>query len=103
MKKQAPFRAFESWPADAQMALLSMAWAIGPAALPSFHHFNAACDAMNFRAAAGFCKMTSRQPGSVPRNKANATLLLNASVVLAGESTFPRSRLFYPTDLSGAN
>ena len=56
LKKQAPFRAFESWPADAQMALLSMAWAMGPGALPSFHHFNAACDATNFAPPRGSAK-----------------------------------------------
>ena len=98
MKHQPSFQNFDSWPADAQLGLLSMAWAMGPAGPGGFPHFSAACKSGNFSAAAAECKMNEAgNPGLVPRNQANFLLFSNAAVV-AGDSTgaFPHSVLHYP-------
>jgi hypothetical protein len=99
------FKDFDTWPADAQLGLLSMAWAMGPAAPGQFPHFRAACQVMNFNTAAVESQMdASENPGLVPRNKANAVLFSNAAVVLAGEAQgrFQRSVLYYPQALKTA-
>jgi hypothetical protein len=103
LKRQPPFKEFESWPADGQLALLSMAWAMGPAGALNFHHFCASCATMDFKTAATQCKMNEQgNPGVIPRNKANCTLLSNAAAVIAGEKTknYERSTLYYPKALS---
>src|SRR5579871_13382 len=41
LKRQRPFQAFDTWPADAQLGLLSMAWAMGPGGPGQFPHFSA--------------------------------------------------------------
>jgi len=105
LKRQQWFQAFETWPADAQLGLLSMAWAMGPAGPGGFPHFRAACQKLDFKTAANECKMDETgNPGVVPRNQANFTLFANAAVVLAGEAqgTFQRATLFYPQALSAA-
>ena len=52
LMRQPPFQQFTAWPADAQMALLSMAWAMGPAGPQKFTRFCAACVNLDFRTAA---------------------------------------------------
>jgi hypothetical protein len=105
MKRHVPsFRDCETWPADAQMGLLSMAWAMGPAfaSPPHWPSFRAACQIPDFDAAAENCRMTEAgNPGVVPRNRANKTLFSNAAAVLAGEADgfYQRSVLYYPTML----
>jgi hypothetical protein len=39
LKRQPWFQDFDTWPADAQLGLLSMAWAMGPAAPGNFPSF----------------------------------------------------------------
>lgn len=98
MKRQQWFQNFDSWPADAQLGLLSMAWAMGPAGPGAFPNFRAACQSSNFNAAAAECKMNEAgNPGLIPRNRANVQLFSNAAVV-AGDTTgaLPHSVLFYP-------
>ena len=101
--KRQPWAAdFENWPADAQLGVLSMAWAMGPAGPGQFAHFRAACQRQDFAAAAKECKMDETgNPGLAPRNQANFTLFSNASIVLAEESggTYQRSTLYYPEAL----
>jgi hypothetical protein len=102
LKQQPWFKDFDTWPADAQLGLLSMAWAMGPDGPGQFPHFRAACQAMDFNTAAVESQMDATQnPGLVPRNKANAVLFSNAAVVLAGEAQgkFQRSVLYYPQEL----
>jgi GH24 family phage-related lysozyme (muramidase) len=92
---------YDSWPADAQLGLLSMAWAMGPAG-PEVYHFNTfmdACSKMDFDTAANNCKMSEAgNPGVVPRNVADRQLFSNAAAVLAGEKDFDykRETLYYP-------
>lgn len=88
---------YEDWPADAQLALHSLAWACGPAY--SFPNLDAACRRLDFEAAAGECRMDERgNPGLVPRNRANRVLFLNAARVVADGMN--RDVLYWPRDLS---
>ncbi len=71
---------FSTYPADAQLCLLSMAWAMGPAF--QFPKFEAAMHKRDFREAAKHCHMEdSKNPGLRPRNAADVILLLNAAAV----------------------
>lgn len=76
------FTDYESWPADAQLGLLSMAWAMGPA----FHYprFIEAARAKDFKTCATECHMDDRgNPGLRPRNVANLVLFENAATAIA--------------------
>lgn len=105
LKRQQPFRDWDSWPADAQLAVLSMAWALGPGGVMDFSRFCAACSALDFNTAAKECKMSEAgNPGVKPRNIANARLLRNAAIVqAAGQGgKFDRAALYYPRALMKA-
>jgi GH24 family phage-related lysozyme (muramidase) len=68
-----------TYPAPAQRALLSMAWAMGPGFPVTWPHFSAAVRARNWALASASCEIDSDgNPGVVPRNKANAALFLAA-------------------------
>ena len=98
LKRQPSFKDYDTWPADAQLAALSMAWAMGPAGVVNFHHFCASCAKLDFKTASTQGKMNEQgNPGLVPRNKANCTLLSNAAAVIAQGSE--RSTLYYPKAL----
>jgi hypothetical protein len=106
MKRQPWFQQFDQWPADAQLGLLSMAWAMGPAGPGGFPKFRAACQSLDFGSASQECKMNEAgNPGVVPRNQANATLFSNAAIVLAGaaKGVLDRSTLYYPRALTSAD
>ena len=81
---------YGDWPADAQLAILSMAWAMGAGhILPGgdFRSFIAAISKAppDFRAAAASSHIDDRNnPGLVPRNEANKILFENAARVLEG-------------------
>ena len=93
--KQTPFKGFDQWPADAQMALLSMAWAMGPGGPPQFKTMAAACEKLDFDKAAVNCRIDETgNPGVVPRNKADKLLFENAAAVVA--ATLDYSVLYYP-------
>jgi len=106
LKRQEWFLGFDTWPADAQLGLLSMAWAMGPAGPVGFPNFRAACQKLDFSTAAAECKMSEAgNPGLIPRNRANFTLFSNAAVVVASgaQSNFQRPNLYYPRVLSAAD
>jgi hypothetical protein len=69
---------YDDWPADAQMGLHSMAWAMGPAF--NFPSFKAATDKLDFDTAAAQGQMRP-SPGIAPRNAANKALFQNAAIV----------------------
>lgn len=72
------FPDWESWPADAQLATMSMSWACGPAF--RFPALDAALRDQDWKRAALHCKInTAGNPGIVPRNAANVGLYLNAA------------------------
>lgn len=90
---------FEVWPADAQLATHSMAWACGPAfgepGPRRFPRLAAALRAQDWRRAAAECRMDETgNPGLVPRNKANRVLYTNAA--MAPDPAL----LYWPRDLS---
>lgn len=86
------FPGFAELPADAQLGLLSMAWAMG--ANFRFPKFQAAIEQRDFERAAAEC--TIREAGNagvIPRNIANRQLFRNAARVLA-EGLDPAELLF---------
>jgi len=102
LKRQLWFQNFDTWPADAQLGLLSMAWAMGPAGPGGFPKFRSACQSLDFSTAAAECKMDEAgNPGLIPRNQANLTLFSNAAIVLAGgaQGSFQLANLYYPQAL----
>jgi hypothetical protein len=106
LKRQQWFQNFETWPADAQLGLLSMSWAMGPGGPGGFPQFRVACQNLDFKAAATECKMNEAgNPGLVPRNQANVTLVSNAAVVLAGQAqgSLQTATLYYPRVLTMAD
>jgi GH24 family phage-related lysozyme (muramidase) len=106
LKRQQWFQGFDSWPADAQLGLLSMAWAMGPGGPGGFPNFRSACQRLDFNSAAAECRMNEAgNPGLVPRNNANVTLFSNAAIVLAGASQadLERANLYYPRVLTAAD
>jgi GH24 family phage-related lysozyme (muramidase) len=78
------FPDFEEWPAEAQLAIHSLAWGCGPAF--RFPKLEAALKAKDFVTASGEVRMVANGVelyGLKPRNKANKELLLNAAKVVA--------------------
>lgn len=74
------FPYIEEWPACAQLAAHSMAWACGPAF--RFPLLEVAFRAEDWETASQQCHMNEAgNPGLVPRNRANVTLFLNAQRV----------------------
>ncbi len=68
---------FDRWPADAQLGLLSMAWAMGP----DFHfpRFRDAARSQDWDTCALECHINDdHNPGLRPRNEANKELFENA-------------------------
>jgi len=73
------FHDFDSWPADAQVALLSISWSGPGVVLARGDTFLRACAAWNFQLAAEKCDIPWKGPGTVPeRNRTNRLLFLNA-------------------------
>jgi hypothetical protein len=67
------FADLESWTADAQLGIFSMAWALGPAF--RFPNFQAAAQNRDWLTAARECKMSEAgNPGVIPRNVRNGLL-----------------------------
>ncbi len=90
-----PYTAYPNAPADAQLAILSMSWAMGPAF--NFPQFKAAFDAEDYRKA-GELSFFKGGGGSINarsgRNADNVIMFNNAAdVVKAGVD---RDRLFFP-------
>jgi GH24 family phage-related lysozyme (muramidase) len=80
LKANPAFANFDAWPADAQLGLLSMAWAMGPGFGPGFPHFSQAVSAGDFATAAADCQMNATgNPGLVRRNAANRQAFLYAA------------------------
>lgn len=92
------FPEIETWPADAQLATISMAWACG--ARFDFPRLEAALLARDFARAAVECHINETgNPGIVPRNRANKTLYRNAARVEAGDGELDPDVLYYPDEI----
>jgi len=75
------FPDFAAWPADAQLGIMSLAWAVG-AGLTEWPKFCAACTGRDWRTAATESVINStRNKGVIPRNNAQRRLFDNAAAV----------------------
>ncbi|HEY3732652.1 MAG TPA: hypothetical protein VGL63_01945 [Streptosporangiaceae bacterium] len=89
------FPAFATWPADAQLAGMSMCWALGPAFASQWPKLAAALNAKDWATAAANCSIsTTGNPGVAPRNTADIALFNNAAAV-AKNGADP-SVVYYP-------
>jgi hypothetical protein len=89
------FPQFDLFPADAQLAIFSMAWAVGAGFPQQFGNFRAAANAQNWTSAIAACGIrTDGNAGIVPRNAANRLCLANAQSVLS--QGIPLDTLFWP-------
>lgn len=89
------FPAWDSFPADAQLGICSMAWAVGPSFAVKFPSFAAAVNKGNWAGALAACKIREAgNPGVVPRNARNRHCFENARRVVA--HGLPRDVLCWP-------
>lgn len=66
---------YPDWPANAQLATMSMAWAMGAGFVAKFPSWAKAAKAQNWEECAKQCLMrTAGNPGLIPRNRANQAL-----------------------------
>lgn len=104
LKTDPAFMNFDQWPADAQLGLLSMAWALGASKIRlGWPNFKGACRKQDFDDMAKRCHINDvGNPGVAPRNDANRHLFKNAAAILANEgsnvaeNTNQRMTLYYP-------
>lgn len=74
------FPGLPSWPWQAQMATLSLCWAVGTALPRGWPRLTASLRAQDWTAAAEECEIRSEgNPGVVPRNRRNRALFLEAA------------------------
>lgn len=76
---RAAFPAWESWPAQAQLATLGMAWAAGPACFARFPRFSEAARRQDWATCSVECRLDETgNPGLKPRNAAQRALFVEA-------------------------
>ena len=76
------FAEWDEWSADAQLAVLSMAWAMGAGFTRVFKTFTKNCETQHWADASANCSINSKgNPGVIPRNAADRALLLAAQSV----------------------
>lgn len=93
--KRVHFPDIDSWPADAQLGTMSMAWACGPGFPQTFKNFKRAALANDWEGARAACKIReTNNPGVVPRNAHNRTCFSNAAIVV--QSELDPERLYWP-------
>jgi hypothetical protein len=93
---KARFVKFDSWPADAQLGLHSMAWSEGAGFWHIYPRFSSMCDALDFVGAAKECGISEvGNPGVRGRNIADELLFNNAAKVYADSQLDPE-KLYYP-------
>jgi GH24 family phage-related lysozyme (muramidase) len=74
------FHDWEEWPADSQLGVFSMAWAMGAGFVRFFPTFTKACQAHDWTTAAKQCLMkTTDNAGLIQRNHANVKLFTAAA------------------------
>jgi hypothetical protein len=78
------FPDYDDLPADAQLGVLSMAWAMGADFAPGYPKFTAAVNACDFVECAAQCSMDATgNPGLRPRNTADVKLFTAAAAVVS--------------------
>lgn len=97
------FPEYDDYPADAQLAMNSLAWALGPSYFSPkagrcyFPKLTEAIRGRDWRTASVECKMDETgNSGLRPRNAANRVMFTNAAIA---QGTLDPETLFYPTDL----
>ena len=74
------FADFDEWPADAQLATMSMAWAMGAGFPKTFKLWAEAAKKRDWVTCAAQCRINDKgNPGVTPRNAANRALFIAAS------------------------
>jgi GH24 family phage-related lysozyme (muramidase) len=75
------FQDWDNFPANAQLTIMSMAWAMGSLFYKEFPKFTKSCNLKHWLEASTECKIREAgNAGVVPRNAANKTLLENAEI-----------------------
>lgn len=96
------FDQWDSFPADAQLAIMSMAWAVGAGFYAKFPMLSRCIDAQDWDGCIANCKIREEgNPGVVPRNAANRFCFHNAALVKKlGVDT---DTLYWPGVMSGGD
>ncbi|AKV04733.1 hypothetical protein AKJ09_11396 [Labilithrix luteola] len=89
------FGNWASWPADAQLAMLSLTWVAGDGF--GSPRFELACRSLAFDAVANECRIPDDRVSIERRNAANRTLFRNAGHVV--RARLDPSVLYYPRDM----
>lgn len=90
---------FATYPADAQLAIHDMAWAMGAEFTNGYPHWTEAVQRGDWTTAAAECAIAHPRNTSIDaRNAANKVLFANAAAVVV--RGLPRETLYYPRDLS---
>ncbi|MCW2131656.1 putative peptidoglycan binding domain-containing protein [Arthrobacter sp. VKM Ac-2550] len=79
LKGRSDFSSFDAWPADAQLALLSMSWGMGP--MFRFPRFQAFVSQRNWTGAEAECRFNPEVGTIVTRNNLNQQCFRNAARV----------------------
>lgn len=95
------FPAWDTFPADAQLAIMSIAWAVGAGFYVKFTNLAHCIDAQDWEACVATCKIREEgNPGVVPRNAKNRFCFHNAAIVknckLDAEKLFWPETAIYP-------
>lgn len=99
-----PYADFDDLPADAQLGLLSLAWAAGPAFSQDHRwpRFVQAIVDRDWDEAAAQSRLSETDNAPIwKRNVANSILFRNAGIVWNNAGTMPFDVLYYPTMLFG--
>jgi GH24 family phage-related lysozyme (muramidase) len=94
---RADYPQWDQWPADAQMASLSMCWAMGSefVRVYGFTNWDRAVRRQDFAAAALACEISTKgNPGIIPRNGHNSRMFVNAGMVV--KYKLNRDVLYWP-------
>jgi hypothetical protein len=96
---------WQSWPADAQLAALSMAWACGAGWVGArWPRLTAACRARDWLRAADECRIREAgNPGVAPRNAQQRIAFRNAAIVAAGNQSLRASECYWPLELEATS
>lgn len=87
--------AWDTFPADAQIAIMSQAWAVGPAFWGKFPNLARCIEAQDWEGCVASCKIREDgNPGVVPRNAKDRFCFHNAALVVAGN--LDRDKLYWP-------
>jgi hypothetical protein len=90
------FKDWDTYPADAQLGMMSMAWGLGPAF--NYPKFQAHLKLREWEGCALECGMQEKgNPGVIPRNQKNRILFRNAAMV--EKLSLDPDKLYFPAEL----